>query len=106
MALIDDCRLALEISTLSFDNEISRLIEAGFKDLNIGGADSSQVTSSSADSIVKQAVIAYVCYQFSLIHGNTKRSEYLKKAYDEMKAQLGMATGYTTGGDFDADQES
>ena len=104
----EEIKTALEIShnTTQFDSEIDNLINAGVIDLHIGGVDSDAVSSSSADSMVKQALITYVCYNFSLIHGNLQRADAMKKAYDEYKAQMGMATGYTTGGDFNVDTDN
>jgi hypothetical protein len=46
------------------------------------------------DSICKLAVITYCKIHF----GNPDNADRLQSSYDEQKAQLGMATGYTEWG--------
>lgn len=101
MALIDECKKVLGITSNTFNDEISNLIDSGVKDLNRAGVDSAIVTSTTEDALVKRALKTYVGYQFNLTIGDTSRAEFLKKSYDEQKAQMSMATGYTTGGGFD-----
>lgn len=96
MALLDDIKTALQISTNTFDSELTDIISAGVTDLNIAGVEGDTVTIITTDPIVKRALISYVAYQFELLHGSTDRSNALKASYDEQKAQLSMHTGYTT----------
>lgn len=81
---------ALRITTEYFDDELTQLINAALIDLGFGGA-SSAVLVEDFDAIVNQAVITYVKMNFGLPEDYDK----LKKSYDEQKAQLGTATGYT-----------
>ena len=91
MAMIDDVRMALRISTLSFDNELSDLIDAAKLDLGIAGVE----VPSTIDAIVKKAIITYCKMSFGL----PEDYEKLKASYDEQKAQLSNATNYTNWGD-------
>ena len=96
-------KLALRIITNEFDSELTDLINACLLDLGIAGVDvpytSSVDTSgnpvrSLTDPLVIQAVITYCKVNFGEIDGVEMRDR-LKASYDEQKAQLGMATGYT-----------
>lgn len=88
MALIDDAKLALRVTTNAFDSEISDLINAAVADMGIAGVSNNETT----DPLVKRAVITYCRLNF----GQPDDYDRLKASYDEQKAQLGMATGYTT----------
>ena len=85
--LLAAAKLALRISTNAFDNEITALLTAALLDLNIAG-----VLTTTPDALVKQAAITYVKMNF----GQPDDYDRLKKSYDEQKAQLATATGYTT----------
>ena len=98
MALLDKVKLALLISSTDFDTELTDLIGSAFIDLNLGDIDPDITVSTTTDPALVRAVCAYCGYQFELIHGSLERSAALKKSYDEMKSQLGMATGYTVWG--------
>lgn len=92
MATIDDVRTALRITVLDYDNELTSLINAAKLDLGIAGV----VVPESLDAIVERAVITYCKVHFSaLSDGEYSR---LKASYDEQKAQLYTATGYTDWG--------
>jgi hypothetical protein len=73
------------------------LIGAAVLDLNIAGVDDETVVSDNpTDKLIIRAIISYCGYHFELIHGTLDRADAFKRSYDEQKAQLGMATGYTT----------
>ena len=93
--MLDKVKLALLISTNDFDSELSDLIGAAFIDLNIGGVDPDITISTTTDPAIIRAVCTYCGYQFELLHGALERANAFKKSYDEQKAQMGMATGYT-----------
>lgn len=81
-------KLALRITTTAFDAEITDLINAGLLDLGLAG-----VTEDDTDNeLIRRAVITYVRLHF----GDPDNYDRLKASYDEQKAQLSMATGYTT----------
>ena len=87
-------KMALRVTTDSYDTEITNNIDSAKKDLGIAG-----VVYDSADAVVNQAIVTYCKMHF----GSPSDTEYknLKASYDEQKAQLGTATGYTVWGDVD-----
>lgn len=87
--MLDMVKIALRVVTDAFDAEISALIQAAFADLGIAG-----VTPPDGDPLVTMAVTTYCRLHF----GEPDDYERLKRSYDEQKAQLGMATGYTNWG--------
>lgn len=89
MALIDNCKMALRITTTSYDSEIQAYIEAAMLDLGIAG-----VEVPSDDALINKAVMTYVRMSF----GAPANYDKLKESYDEQKAQLMNATGYTDWG--------
>lgn len=85
--MLDDAKTALRVTTDAFDSEIQDLIDAALLDLGLAGVVNQDVT----DPLVKMAVLTYVRLHF----GQPDDFDRLKESYDEQKAQMGMATGYT-----------
>ena len=85
---IDQVKLALRITTNAYDFELSDLIVAAKLDLGVAGV----VIPNSIDALVERAIITYCKCNF----GQPDDYDRLKASYDEQKAQLSMATGYTT----------
>lgn len=88
--MLELVKMALRITTDAFDDELQQLIDSALIDIGFGGA-MSEVLTENGDSIVKQAVITYCKMNFGL----PEDYDRLKRSYDEQKAQLGTATGYT-----------
>ena len=88
MVLLDKVRMALRITTTAFDDELLDLISAAATDLGIAGV----TLPSELDAICNRAVVTYCQIHF----GEPDDYDRLKASYDEQKAQLSMATGYTT----------
>lgn len=86
MALLDDAKITLRITTNAFDGEISDLINSAKDDLNLTGV----VIGDNPPPLVKRAILSYVKLNF----GECENWERLKKSYDEQKAQLMMSTAY------------
>ena len=87
--MLQDVRDALRISSANnqkINNELTGLIEAAKLDLGIAG-----VVPPHMDALIKQAIITYCKMSFGL----PEDYDRLKKSYDEQKAQLSNATGYT-----------
>lgn len=90
MAMIDKVRNALRISVtdnLALNEELQDLIDAAKLDLGIAGV----VVPQTVDPIVTKAIITYCKLSFGL----PEDYDRLKRSYDEQKAQLSNATGYT-----------
>ena len=89
MDFFDMVKMALRITTDVFDDELALLIMAGAKDLGIAGVDMESI--SNEDPLVQRAIITYCKMNF----GIPDDYDRLKASYDEQKAQLSNATGYT-----------
>ena len=93
MSLLEKTKLALRVTVNNYDSDLNDLIDAAKLDLGIAGVD----LPTTLDAICERAVITYCKLHFSsLTDGEFAR---LKASYDEQKAQLGTATGYTNWGD-------
>ena len=90
--ILDDVKLALRLTTDAYNEQLNLLISAAEGDLGISGLPEGDY---SDDPLVKQAVITYCIVHF----GSPSDYDRLKASYDEQKAQLQMATGYTDWGD-------
>lgn len=90
--MLEKVKLALRITTNAFDSELNDLIDAAKIDLGIAGVNIPVTTDQSVDVIVSKAIITYCKLNF----GEPDEYNRLKASYDEQKAQLSMATGYTT----------
>ena len=91
-------KTALRITDNDFDDEITDLIEAALIDLGIAGADGENVVLTNV--LTLRAIITYCKLHF----GEPDEYDRLKRSYDEQKAQMSMATGYTVWGDLDDGQ--
>lgn len=89
--MLDKVKNALRIKHDKSDDELLDLIEAAKIDLGIAGV----VLPAAVDTICQQAIITYCKLHFGL----PEDADRLKRSYDEQKAQLVTATGYTDWGD-------
>ena len=87
MTILQAVKMALRISTDAFDAELTELIEAGQADINHAGV----FNLDPDDPLIRRAIITYCRLNF----GQPDDYDRLKRSYDEQKAQMGMATGYT-----------
>lgn len=85
--MLDRVKLALRITSNTFNDELNGLIASAQLDLGIAGVE----LPTTLDEVCKTAIITYCKMNF----GNPENYDRLKSAYDEQKAQLSMATGYT-----------
>lgn len=92
--MLDKVKTALRLATDYYDGEICGYIEAAKMDLAVAGVDTGG--NAAVDALIATAIITYVRMRF----GDVPDGEYdrLKAAYDEQKAQLQTATGYTDWG--------
>lgn len=88
--MLEKIKMALRISTDAFDKELKLLIQSALLDLGIAGVIGNVLTDEP-DAIITQAVITYCKMNFGL----PEDYDRLKRSYDEQKAQLVTATGYT-----------
>ena len=86
--VINSIKLALRITTDAFNAELTDLYNAALLDLGIAGVTNDDIN----DALILRAVITYCKLHF----GQPDDYDRLKRSYDEQKAQLSTATGYTT----------
>lgn len=89
--MLEDVKKALRITTNVFDSELNYLINSAQLDLGIAGV----VLPDTMDALVQTAIITYCKMNFGL----SEDYDRLKLSYDEQKAQLITATGYTNWGE-------
>lgn len=89
--MLETVKMALRITTTAYDSELTYLIEAAKLDMGIAGV----VLPEELDALVTRAIITYCKMSFGL----PEDYDRLKRSYDEQKAQLSTATGYTDWGD-------
>lgn len=92
--MLEAVKLALRITTNAFDSELTQLIAAAKTDLGIAGVIVPTTTEPPLDDILQRAIITYCKLNFGELD-RVEMYDRLKASYDEQKAQLGMATGYT-----------
>lgn len=88
--ILNKVKLALRVTYDDFDDELRDLIKAAQSDLRIAGVDG--VGAVASDPLTMRAIITYCKMHF----GEAEDYDKLKASYDEQKAQLSMAGGYTT----------
>lgn len=84
--MLDKVKLALRISSTSFDSQINDLIDAAILDLT-KFADIKTFTTTTADAVQANAVIAYVSY-------NWFKDEKFLRAYNDLKMQMSTSSYY------------
>lgn len=85
--MLEKVKTALRISTDAYNDELNDLIQAAKADMGIAGV----LIPEEVDAIVTRAIITYCKMSFGL----PEDYDRLKRSYDEQKAQLSNATGYT-----------
>lgn len=85
--MLEKVKLALRISTDKYNTELNDLIDSAKLDLGVAGV----VVPQTVDALVTKAIITYCKMSFGL----PEDYDRLKRSYDEQKAQMSTATGYT-----------
>lgn len=88
--ILEKVKLALRITTDDFDTELTDMINACLADLGIAGV----TVTDTSNTLLIRAICTYCKYHFGDING-VEMLEKIKASYDEQKAQMQMATGYT-----------
>ena len=89
MALIDDVKLSLRISSTDLDIEVQDLIDTAKAEMTLTGID--VVRKTDADPLIKRAIITYCKANFDT---ETQESDRLLKAYQSLKEHLSFASDY------------
>ena len=98
--ILQKVKTALRISMNTFDDELNDLIEAAKLDLGVAGVRNADLEQgvTPTDALIIRAIVIYC----KLYFGEPATADHwksIKEAYDEQKAQLSMASGYTDWGD-------
>ena len=90
MAILDDVKLALRITSSAFDTEINDLISAAQDDLKRIGVDPAKVDADNIP-LVKRAIVTYCKAHFG--YDNPEADRFLS-SYDMMRQELSLSSGY------------
>ena len=94
--MLEAVKRAIPLSTDAYDAEIRDLIEDAKADLGIAG---NVMAREENVPLISRAIKTYCKMNF----GAPANYEQLKRSYDEQKAQMMSATGYTNWGDCDGE---
>lgn len=89
MALLDDVKLALRVSSASLNTEITDLINAAEEDLQITAIDEALYDETSP--LIKHAIVAYVKANFGY---NNPEAERFMATYENLKRTLALSSKY------------
>lgn len=93
--MLEAVKRALRLTVNAYDEEILDLIAAAKRDLALAGVT---MADAETDALMRRAIVTYCRVHF----GTPDDYDRLKASYDEQKAQMQMATGYTDWGEDDA----
>lgn len=88
--MLEKVKLAMAITTDAYDAELRDLIDAALLDLGIAGVNKELIH----DKMIQRAVITYCRMMFH----SPADFENLRWAYESLKGQMAIATGYTEWG--------
>ena len=113
--MLKEAKKALRVTHPIYDTEIANLLMAGASDLELAGVvlpgvvsftigtdDAVTDVSTLTDPLCQRAVITYAAARF----GNPPNYAQIKASYDEQKAQLMHASGYTDYGNTPEETDS
>lgn len=92
-SMLEKVKLSCRVTTNAYDVDLNGLIDSAKVDLGIAGVE----LPASLDAICERAIITYCKLHFLGLSENEWGR--LKASYDEQKAQLVTASGYTDWGD-------
>ena len=87
MAILDDVKISLRISSSAYDTEISDLISACKAELSLTGIN----TTDDTDALIKRCITSYVKAHMGY---NNPDYERLKLAYESLKDKLTLTLDY------------
>ncbi len=95
--ILSKVKTSMRITTNDFDSDITDLINSALKDLGVAGVEVPYETQEEVQSLTDELVINAIKTYCKLNFGDAIGNEWdrLKASYDEQKAQLSMASGYT-----------
>ena len=88
MALIDDIKISLRISSVAYNTEITDLINACKDDLTLSGIN----TTADTEDLIKRCINLYVKANFGWDNPDAER---LMKSYEMLKSHLALSADYS-----------
>lgn len=88
--MLDKVKLALRLTTASFDAEVDALIAAARIDLSLSGVDPEKA-SRDDDPLITRAIVTYTKANFGWDNPDAER---LQRAYELLKSHLTLAGDY------------
>lgn len=104
MSLLIKAKMACRVSesTVTYNDELTSLIEAALADLGITDIDDAKLTTEDTDPLIERAVMTYCKMNFGYAVLTNDQYDRLKSSYDEQKSQLLMSSSYTNWGESNA----
>ena len=90
MALLEDVKLALRITSSAFDPEVQDLIDVAKADLQLSGVHPNRL--DEGDPLIRRAIITYAKANFGY---DNPEAERFQRSYDMLKAHLTLSQEYT-----------
>ena len=92
VTLSDNVKVALRITNMAFDGEITDLIAAARDDLILSGVIATKANDDT-DALIKRAITIYVKSNFGWANADAER---LQISYNLLKMHLTMSVEYNT----------
>lgn len=89
MALLDDVKQALRVSSAALNQEIEDLIASAKEDLQISNVDAETLTDE--DPLIKRAIITYCKANFGY---NNHDADRFMAAYESLKSHLSLSADH------------
>ena len=94
MALTDDVKVALRVSSNAYDAEVAALVAAALADMRRVGVPDAALSEESPDPLARMAVLLFCKARFGYDNDEAPRFE---KSYRQTVADLANSPAYTGG---------
>ena len=88
MAILDDVKISLRITSTAYNTEINDLISACKADLSLSGIN----TTDDTDTLIKRCIMSYVKAYYGY---NNPDADRLIEAYESLKRHLALTQSYS-----------
>lgn len=100
MSLLIKAKIACRVSesTVTYNDELTSLIQACLADLKITDIDEAKLTTEDVDPLVERAIMTYCKLNFGYATLTSDQRAFLQDSYDLQKSQMLMSSSYTNFG--------
>lgn len=102
MNLLEKVKMTCRVTTETYNDELTDLIQAALDDLGIVDIKAEKLVNVNPDPLIMRAIQTYCKMNFGYVTLSNDQYARLKSSYDEQKSQLLMSSNYTDWGDLDA----